>query len=407
LNCRHCNKALEHAFLDLGFQPPSNSYLTCHDLKRHEKYFPLKVFVCDACWLVQTEDYLDSDQFFNEEYAYFSSISSSWVKHAKHYCDMIIKRLELDDNSFVVELASNDGYLLQNFVDRGIQCLGVEPTLSTAKVAEEKGITVIKEFFGRDFALKKFHKEKGDLIIGNNVYAHVPNINDFTEGLKEALAIDGVITLEFPHIMRLIEHSQFDTVYHEHFSYLSLISVSKIFKCAGLRVFDVEELSTHGGSLRIFGCHDHSTRSDTLRVAEVIDSEKKMGLTNLGVYKQFQARAEKVKNTLTSFLIEQKRLGKTVAAFGAAAKGNTILNYAGIRSDLLSFVCDSAPSKQGKFMPGSHIPILMPNALKEKKPDYILILPWNIASEVMNANSFVRDWGAKFVVAVPELSVFE
>ena len=362
--------------------------------------------MCDACWLVQTEDYLDSDQFFNDEYAYFSSISTSWVKHARDYCEMVTKRFELDDNSFVVELASNDGYLLQNFVAKGIPCLGVEPTLSTAKVAEEKGIPVIKEFFGRDFALEKFYKKEVDLIIGNNVYAHVPDINDFTEGLKETLGIDGVITLEFPHLMRLIEHSQFDTVYHEHFSYLSLIAVTKIFNRAGLRVFDVEELSTHGGSLRIFGCHDHSSRPDTLRVAEVIDSEKKMGLTNLGVYKEFQARAEKVKNTLTTFLIEQKSLGRTVAAFGAAAKGNTILNYAGIRTDLLSFVCDSAPSKQGKFMPGSHIPILTPDALKEAKPDYILILPWNLKKEIIKQLAYTRKWKAKFITAIPKIKIF-
>jgi len=405
LNCRHCNAPLTKTFLNLGSQPPSNSYLSFSDLRRQEKYFPLKIFVCDVCWLVQTEDYLDSDQFFTEEYAYFSSISSSWLKHAKDYCEMITNRLDLDQESYVVELASNDGYLLQNFVAAGIPCLGIEPTVSTATMAEEKGIPVIREFFGSAFAKENFGAKKANLIIGNNVYAHVPDINDFTKGLKEALQSDGVITLEFPHLMRLIEHSQFDTVYHEHFSYLSLTAVSRIFNNVGLRVFDVEELSTHGGSLRVFGCHDDSQRSDTSRVAKVIEEETKNGLMNITVYQDFQARAEKVKNSLLSFLIEQNKLGKTVAAYGAAAKGNTILNYAGIRPDLLPYVCDAAPSKQGKYMPGSHIPILSPEVLKDRKPDYILILPWNIATEVMDANSFVREWGAKFVIAVPELRV--
>jgi len=406
LNCRHCNEPLTKTFLDLGAQPPSNSYLDCSDLRRQEQYFPLKIYVCDACWLVQTEDYLGSDQFFTDSYAYFSSVSTSWVKHAMDYCEMAINRFNLDYESFVVELASNDGYLLKNFLDAGIPCLGVEPTISTAIKAEEKGIPVIREFFGNAFAKQNFNSKKADLIIGNNVYAHVPDINDFTKGLKEALKQDGVITLEFPHLMRLIEHSQFDTVYHEHFSYLSLSVVSSIFQRFGLRVFDVEELSTHGGSLRIFGCHDGSQITESPRVQEIIENEIKNGMTNITTYHEFQTKAENVKNALVSFLIEQKNLGKTVAAFGAAAKGNTILNFAGIRSDLLSFVCDSATSKQGKFMPGSRIPIFHPKVLKERKPDYILILPWNIATEVMDANSFIRDWDAKFVVAVPEMRVF-
>lgn len=406
MNCRHCNGPLTKTFLDLGFQPPSNSYLSSAGLKRHEKYFPLKTFVCEVCWLVQTEDYLDSDQFFTEEYAYFSSISSSWVKHAKDYCEMISNRLKLDQKSYVVELASNDGYLLQNFLATGIPCLGIEPTLSTAKVAEEKGIPVVREFFGRAFAAENFSNKKASLIIGNNVYAHVPDINDFTHGLKEALAVDGVITLEFPHLMKLIQHCQFDTVYHEHFSYLSLTAVNRIFKNVGLRVFDVEELLTHGGSLRVFGCHNDDPRVNTSAVNEMIEKESARGLADITVYREFQARAEQVKNNLLHFLIQQKNLGKTVAAFGAAAKGNTILNYAGVGPDLLSFVCDSAPSKQGKFLPGSHIPILAPASLEEMKPDYILILPWNIASEVMDTNSFARNWGAKFVVAVPKLRIF-
>lgn len=405
MNCRHCDEPLKKKFLDLGAQPPSNSYLSYSDLRRREQYFPLKIYVCDTCWLVQTEDYLESDQFFNEEYAYFSSVSSSWVKHAMDYCEMAVHRFKLDRESFVLELASNDGYLLKFFLDAGIPCLGVEPTISTAKKAEEKGIPVLREFFGSALAKQNFNSKKADLIIGNNVYAHVPDINDFTKGLKAALNKDGIITLEFPHLMRLIEHSQFDTVYHEHFSYLSLSVVKRIFNKFGLRVFDVEELSTHGGSLRIFGCHYSNQIIESLKVQELIETEEKNGLSSITTYDQFQIKAEKVKNALVSFLIKQKNLGKKVVAFGAAAKGNTILNYAGIGPDLLPYVCDSAPSKQGKFMPGSHIPILHPNVLKERKPDYILILPWNITNEIVDEYSYVKEWGARFVTAVPELRV--
>lgn len=406
MNCRHCHKLLEHGFLDLGFAPPSNAYLTAADLKAPELYFPLKLFVCEHCWLVQTEDYARADELFGHDYAYFSSTSSSWLEHAARYAKMVSARLHLGQDSFVIEVAANDGYLLKNFVAAGIPCLGIEPTASTAAAAESLGIPILREFFGESLAEHLAAEGKqADLIVGNNVYAHVPDINDFTAGLKTALKPGGTITLEFPHLMRLIEHSQFDTVYHEHFSYLSLYTVNRIFQQAGLRVFDVEELPTHGGSLRVYGSHEDDPRSRAEAVQRVLDVEEKFGLRSLATYKAFQQSADAVKNGLISFLIEQKRAGKSVAAYGAAAKGNTLLNYAGIKPDLLSFVCDSAASKQGKFLPGTHIPILAPAELRERHPDYVLILPWNIADEVMTQHDFVKVWGAQFVLAVPELKV--
>jgi len=406
MKCRHCYTALEYVFLDLGFAPPSNAYLTTNDLNAPELHFPLKLLVCDKCWLVQTEDYAKADELFSPDYAYFSSISKSWLKHASAYFELVRKRFSLNSESYVIEVASNDGYLLKNFVAENIPCLGIEPTASTAAVAEEQGIPVIREFFGAELARKLVAEGKqADLIIGNNVYAHVPDINDFTSGLKVVLKPEGVITLEFPHLMRLIEHVQFDTAYHEHFSYLSLNAVARIFSSVGLRVWDVEELTTHGGSLRVYGCHEDSGRINSAIVNQIIEQESKNGLLDITIYNDFQARAEKVKNTLVCFLIEQKNAGKSIAAYGAAAKGNTILNYAGIRADLLPYVCDSAPSKQGKYMPGSHIPILSPEVLKERKPEYIIILPWNIAKEVIDEYSYVKEWGAKFVTTVPELRV--
>ena len=407
MNCRHCSAPLEHVFLDLGFAPPSNAYLNAADLQAPEQYFPLKLFVCDKCWLVQTEDYSRSDELFTKDYAYFSSVSTTWLAHARSYVDMITARLGLGSNSFVIEVASNDGYLLKNFVASGVPCLGIEPTDSTAAVAEAAGIPVAREFFGQDFASKLVKSGKqADLIIGNNVYAHVPDINDFTAGMKTALKPDGTITLEFPHLMSLMRLNQFDTVYHEHYSYLSLQSVKAIFARTGLRVFDVEQIPTHGGSLRVYGCHADDVRIDGAAVARVLAEEIASGLQDLATYQRFQREADKVKNKLLAFLVEAKQAGKTVAAYGAAAKGNTLMNYAGVKPDLVSFVCDAAASKQGKFMPGSHIPILAPKALRERKPDYVLILPWNIADEVVKTNEFVREWGGKFVVAVPALHIF-
>lgn len=406
MNCRHCSKYLKNTFLDLGFQPPSNAYLSKPELKAPETYFPLKICVCDSCWLVQTEDYSSSDTFFTEDYAYFSSVSSSWLDHAKNYCHMIIDQLNLSEDSLVVEVASNDGYLLKNFVSAGIPCLGIEPTDSTAKVAEDLGINVMRDFFGLDFAKNNFKNKKADLILGNNVYAHVPDINDFTDGLKEALKIGGTITLEFPHLLKLIQMNQFDTVYHEHYSYLSLQVVKRIFEKAGLRVFNVEELSTHGGSLRVYGCHIDDLREDSPKVAQLLDFEFQAGLLNMATYLNYQPKAEKVKNDLLSFLIEQKSKQKKVLAYGAAAKGNTLLNFAGVKSDLLEFVYDAATSKQDKYLPGSHIPILNPSILYDYEVDFILILPWNLADEISLQLDHLRKRGTKFVTAVPSLRIF-
>ena len=395
---------MEHTFLDLGFAPPSNAYLSRQDLSKPEKYYPLKVKVCTHCWLVQTEDYAQVDELFSPDYAYFSSTSKGWLAHASAYSDTIIQRLGLNQNSLVMEIASNDGYLLKNFVAVGIPCLGIEPTASTAAAAEKLGIPVMREFFGAALGKQLAAADKqADLIAGNNVYAHVPDINDFTRGLNAALKPSGTITLEFPHLMRLIEHTQFDTVYHEHFSYLSLYTVQRIFQAAGLRVWNVEELPTHGGSLRIYGCHAEDARATASSVEALLAEESRNGLQNLSTYQGFQSRADKVKDDLLSFLIEQKRAGKKVAAYGAAAKGNTLLNYAGVKPDLLPFVCDAAIAKQGKYMPGSHIPILPPSSLEENKPDYVLILPWNIAAEVRQENGTLTALGTKFVTAVPTL----
>jgi hypothetical protein len=406
MKCRHCGAPLAHTFLDLGFAPPSNAYLTQADLSKPEKYYPLEIKVCDQCWLVQTEDYAQAEELFSPEYAYFSSTSSGWLAHAKRYAEKMTHELGLNAQSLVIEVASNDGYLLKNFVAAGIPCLGIEPTDSTAAAAEQLGIPVMREFFGEELGHQLTSKgQQADLIAGNNVYAHVPDINDFTRGLKAALKQGGTITLEFPHLMRLIEHAQFDTVYHEHFSYLSLQTVSRIFAAAGLRVWNVEELPTHGGSLRVYGCHKEDSRSTQAAVSKVFQAEIQHGLQDLHSYLKFQPRANKIKYDLLSFLIEQKRLGKKVAAYGAAAKGNTLLNYAGVKPDLVEFVCDAAQAKQGKFMPGSHIPILHPNEMLNSTFDFVLILPWNIAPEVVEQNAALQTQGVRFVTAVPELTI--
>ncbi len=404
MNCRHCGTPLTHTFVDLGFAPPSNAYLTEQDLSRPETWYPLKTKVCDNCWLVQTEDYTDAAALFTPDYAYFSSTSSGWLEHARRYADRVIEELALGGQSHVIEVASNDGYLLKNFVAAGIPCLGIEPTASTAAAAEEQGIPVLREFFGEALGMRLARESKqADLIAGNNVYAHVPDINDFTRGLKAVLKPGGVVTLEFPHLMCLIDHSQFDTVYHEHFSYLSLYTVSRIFAAAGLRVWKVEELPTHGGSLRLWGCHADGPFELDTSVDALLKKETQRGLQRLETYQAFQPRAERIKNDLLTFLIEQKRAGKTVAAYGAAAKGNTLLNFAGVRADLLPYVCDQAPSKQGKFMPGSHIPIHSPSRLAADSPDSVLILPWNIAQEVRDENMALIERGVRFFTAVPEL----
>ena len=406
MNCRHCNAPLTHTFLDLGFAPPSNAYLTAEDLTRPQKYYPLKVKVCDQCWLAQTEDYAQADELFSPDYSYFSSTSTSWLAHAARYARKMTDQFDLSISSQVMEIASNDGYLLKNFVSAGIPCLGIEPTASTATAAEKIGIPVIREFFSEKLGKQLAADGKqADLIAGNNVYAHVPDINDFTRGLKAALKPGGTITLEFPHLLSLIKHTQFDTVYHEHFSYLSLYTVERIFKAANLQIWDVEQLPTHGGSLRVYGCHAEDVRPTHPKVSAALAEETRQGLQSIAAYQSFQDRADKIKDDLLSFLIEQKRTGKKVAAYGAAAKGNTLLNYAGIKPDLLSFVCDAAASKQGKFMPGSHIPILPPAVLKKKQPDYLLILPWNIAAEIKQQNDYLAAQGVKFVTAVPQLEI--
>jgi len=405
VNCRHCGTPLTHTFLDLGFAPPSNAYLTKEDLSKPEKYYPLNIKVCDQCWLVQTEDYAQADELFSPDYAYFSSTSSGWLEHAKRYSQQMTEMLNLDSDSHVVEIASNDGYLLKNFVEVGIPCLGIEPTDSTADAAEKLGIPVLREFFGEKLGEQLAQEGKqADLIAGNNVYAHVPDINDFTKGLKALLKPEGTITLEFPHLMQLIKQTQFDTVYHEHFSYLSLYTVSQIFQAAGLRVWHIEELPTHGGSLRVYGCHQEDNRATTSSVDAILKQEKGEGLQTLETYTTFQQLADEVKNGILQFLIEQKQAGKKVVAYGAAAKGNTLLNYAGVKPDLLPFVCDAAEAKQGKYMPGSHIPILTPNALRSDRPDVVLILPWNIAEEIKKQlGSDLTE--SQFVTAVPELRV--
>jgi SAM-dependent methyltransferase len=397
---------LVHTFLDLCFAPPSNAYLTVADLTRPESYYPLKIKVCEECWLVQTEDYAEADELFNAEYAYFSSTSESWLKHSASYAHRMIEELALTGESLVIEVASNDGYLLKNFVSAGIPCLGIEPTASTADAAENLGVPVLREFFGEELAKRLTSTgHKADLVAGNNVYAHVPDINDFTRGLKEVLKADGSITLEFPHLMQLLAHTQFDTVYHEHFSYLSLYTVKRIFEAAGLRVWHVEEIPTHGGSLRIYGCPSEDVRTASSEVDAILDKERAFGMQNLTVYDSFQVRANEIKDGLLAFLLDKKRCNKSVVAYGAAAKGNTLLNYAGVKPDLLEFVCDAASAKQGKFMPGSHIPILSPSVLVKRRPDYILILPWNIAAEVKAQNSQLIAMGTQFVVAVPALEM--
>ena len=405
MKCRHCNTELSKTFVDLGFAPPSNAYLSKKDLNRPEIYYPLVVKVCEKCLLVQTEDYSEASQLFTNEYAYFSSTSISWLEHAKNYVNEVIPKLGLTSDSFVIEIASNDGYLLKNFCALGIPCLGIEPTESTALESEKIGIQVIKKFFSESLAgdlLVDF--KKPSLIIGNNVYPHVPDINDFTLGLKRLLAEDGIVTLEFQHLLRLMQFKQFDTIYHEHFSYLSLTVVKQIFESAGLKIWDVEELPTHGGSLRIYGCHNNNDQKiPSQAVTDILDEEDRFGLNQIKIYQEFQQHANDIKNQLLNFLIEKKEENKLVVAYGAAAKGNTILNYGGVKADLLPYVFDAASAKQDKYLPGCHIPILHPKLMKEMQPDYVLILPWNIVKEVVGQIRPNLRSDVQFVTAVPKL----
>lgn len=405
--CRHCGTDLKLTMVDLGTCPPSNSYLAPENIDRPESWYPLRVMVCTNCWLVQTADFVDREACFSATYAYFSSCSTSWVEHARRYTCDAIDRFGLGAESQVLEVAANDGYLLQHFVQRGIPCYGIEPTESTAAVAGQKGIEIVRLFFGLSLA-KRLVAERGrvDLLAANNVFAHVPNINDFAAGLHEMLKPSGVVTIEFPHILQLIRKNYFDTIYHEHFSYLSLHSAKSVLNGVGLEVFDIEELPTHGGSLRVYANRsDGNVRPCSERVLNFLRTEIEAGVLDTTIYTTFPKRVEKVKDDLLNFLLGVKREGQSIAAYGAAAKGNTLLNYSGIRQDLIPFVVDRSPGKIGTFLPGSRIPVHGEEALMTAKPNLILILPWNLKDEIRSQLAYASQWGARFVVAVPELEI--
>jgi trans-aconitate methyltransferase len=406
MKCRFCAAPLQDVFLDLGSAPPSNAFLTTDALNAPESWFPLKLFTCGKCRLVQVDEVQSHAALFAPDYVYYSSFSRSWLAHAERYVGEAVAKLRLDHNSLVMEIASNDGYLLQYVAARGIPCIGIEPTSGTAHAARQKGIETLERFFGHDFA-DAFVRERGaaDLIVANNVLAHVPDLNDFVAGMAAALAREGTITVEFPHLMELVAHRQFDTVYHEHFSYFSLHTVRAIFAAHGLRLWDVEQLSTHGGSLRIWATHVHAQRTETPAVAALLALEAKSGMQDAAYYRGFQAQADAVKNDCLTFLLEQRRAGRRVAGYGAAAKGNTLLNYAGVKPDLLSYVVDASPYKQGQWLPGSRIPVVNESQLREDRPDFVLILPWNLREEIVTQLSYIREWDGRFVVAVPQLAV--
>ncbi len=406
MNCRHCNNPLSHVFCDLQTCPPSNAMVKPENLTHPENYFPLKIFTCEKCWLVQVDEMEKAEAIFNEEYTYFSSFSTSWLAHAKAYTDYMTDRFKYNQDSLVVEIASNDGYLLQYFKEKNIPVLGVEPTANTAAVAKEKGIDSIIEFFGSSLAKEKL-SGKADLILGNNVLAHVPDINDFVKGVKIALKEKGVNTFEFPHLCTLVEYKQFDTIYHEHFSYLSLTVIKTIFESQGLEVFDVQEIPTHGGSLRIFTKHieDKSKKIED-NVGRLLEKERKLGVDSLAYYSNFQEKVDQIKYDFWSFLIEQKKAGKKVIGYGAAAKGNTLLNYCGVKgNDLINFVVDASPYKQNKYLPGSRISVVGKEQIDMYKPDYIIIFPWNLQEEIAKQLDYCRAWGCKFVIFIPALKI--
>lgn len=407
MKCRHCNSELRLSLVDLGSAPPSNAYLTEVTLRAPEKWFPLHVLVCEKCWLVQTEDFSRAEELFDDDYAYFSSYSNSWLMHSKKFVDDMVSRFDLGPKSHVVEIASNDGYLLQYVKELGIPCTGVEPTASTAAYSRAKGIPTIEEFFGKTLADKLTTSgTSADLTVANNVLAHVPDINDFVSGFAKLLKPHGVASFEFPHLLRLVNEGQFDTIYHEHYSYLSLTSIEHIFLKNGLYVFDVEEIETHGGSLRVLAQRiDGGNRSRSGSVNALLEKEYAAGLCAADFYSTFQGKANKVKNDFLKFLLDARDSGKSVVAYGAAAKGNTLMNYCGVRTDLVQFVVDLNPAKQGKWMPGSRIPIYEEEKLKKYKPDYVLILPWNLQKEIQVQLAYIRDWGGKFVMAVPSLRI--
>jgi hypothetical protein len=405
-NCRFCGTGLEKTFVDLGMSPLCQTHIEPHQLNHMERFYPLHVWVCHDCYLVQLEQYVAPNEIFSD-YAYFSSYSDSWVEHAKRYVDSTCQRFGLGSKSLAMEIASNDGYLLQHFVARGVPCRGIEPAANVAEVAVTRGVPTTVKFFGRRTATE-IAREHGrpDLLLGNNVLAHVPDLNDFVGGMKLLLGERGVITMEFPHLLRLIDENQFDTIYHEHFSYLSFGTVERIFAHHGLCLFDVEELPTHGGSLRIFGRHvEDSSKPVTTAVAELKRREEAFGLQSIRGYEDFSRRVQDTKNGLLRFLIEARGAGKTVVGYGAPGKGNTLLNYCGIRTDYLDYTVDRSPHKQGRYTPGTHIPILSPDKIRETRPDYVLILPWNLKREISESHAYVREWGGRFVVPIPSVQV--
>ncbi|MBA3966848.1 MAG: class I SAM-dependent methyltransferase [Nitrospirales bacterium] len=405
--CRSCGATLGHTFVDLGVSPLANSYIKPEQRNRVESFYPLHVYVCEKCLLVQLEQFSTPHDIFSD-YAYFSSFSDSWLAHAKSYVDMIVERFRLDRESKVVEIASNDGYLLKNFVARGIPVLGVEPAANVAEVAQKNGINTRVAFFGEKTALDLTGEGwSADLIIGNNVLAHVPDLNDFVQGLKVLLKPTGQITMEFPHLLQLMNQNQFDTIYHEHFSYFSFLAVEQVFARHGMKLFDVEELPTHGGSLRIYACHaGDESKPIGARARELKSREQRNGFGDLKHYLSFSPKVEATKRKLLSFLINTRQEGKRVVGYGAPAKGNTLLNYCGVRTDLIDYTVDRSPHKQGHFLPGVHIPIYAPEKIRQTHPDYLLILPWNLREEVMQQMSFIREWGGKFVVPIPEVTVY-
>lgn len=407
MNCRFCNTPLNFEFLDLVNSPPSNSFLSSDQLNEPEVFYPLRVLVCENCFLVQIDEYKKSSAIFDHNYVYFSSFSSSWLNHARNYCELVVERLSLDENSKVIEIASNDGYLLQYFLEKNIPVLGIEPTANTAKIALDKGIETITQFFGTALADELVKKQLlADLLIGNNVLAHVPDINDFVAGMKQILTPKGTITMEFPHLIQMINQNQFDTIYHEHFSYLSLFTVQKIFFHQGLEIYDVDEISTHGGSIRIYAKHlDDTSKQVSTNVSDLISKEKLLGVHTLTYYKGFNTNVDQIKIDFLSFLIAQKKNGKKVVGYGAAAKGNTLLNYCGVKKDLISFVVDANPNKQGKYLPGSHIPVVSEELLKQFHPDFVVIFPWNLSAEIMDQLSYIREWGGRFLIPIPNVHI--
>ena len=405
--CRFCGTPLTHVFADLGMSPLANAYLSEEQLGQMEPFYPLRALVCHNCFLVQLEDYETPDVIFSD-YAYFSSYSTTWLEHSKRYAEMAIQRFGLTESSRVVELASNDGYLLQYFQEHGIPVLGIEPAANVARVAREKGIRTIVKFFGRATAREVAAMMKADLVIGNNVLAHVPDLNDFVAGVKLVLGPRGVVTMEFPHLLHLIGRNEWDTIYHEHFSYFSFLTVGRVFKRHGMTLFDVDELPTHGGSLRIHGRHtEDDTKPLTERAEELVRRERQAGFDQLDTYLGFSGDVKQAKWELLDFLITRRREGTSIVAYGAPAKGNTLLNYCGIGTEFIEYTCDLNPHKQGHYLPGTHIPIRAPDAIRETRPDLVFILPWNLAEEIMEQLSFVRDWGGRFLVRTPELRVYD